>query len=100
MLAGSGNAKKERGNGVLDIWLGNDVTLQNNSEATMLSKLDEGTDVTLQKMSQATMPPMRCAPAKNEAEVLFGTYYSIALCHAKNDRARGCSKKNSKFLKF
>lgn len=55
MLAGSGNAKNERGNGVLDIWLGNDVTLQNNSEATMLSKLDEGTDVTLPKMREAAM---------------------------------------------
>jgi hypothetical protein len=49
------NAKKERGNGVLDIWLGNDVTLQNNSEAPVLSKLDEGTDVALRKMSEAAM---------------------------------------------
>ena len=40
------NAKKERGN---------DVTLQNNSEAPVLSKLDEGTDVTLPKMSEAAM---------------------------------------------
>jgi hypothetical protein len=56
-------AKKERDNGVSDIFQGTDAALQQNSEATVFWNMDggtdaapdEGTDATLRKNSEATM---------------------------------------------
>ena len=48
-------AKKERDNGVSEIFRGTDAALQKNSEATVFWNMDGGTDAALQKKSEATV---------------------------------------------